>query len=396
MSHFKKHGPLLWTILTLSTVLVICAIFDGFFQLNILRFFQELLYLNYLPKLSSNAGFWLILFFGLLSSFHCIGMCGGIILTQCLKCKLPQSSASGDPASPDGHPTTLIAPFRPAVFYNTGRVISYTTVGGIVGGIGQVLALTDLLRGLIPILGGLYMLVMAITLLDIFPTLRRINYIVPKFFAKKLLHGDVQGPLRIGLLTGLMPCGPLQIMQVYALGTKSTLYGAAAMLIFALGTIPGLFAFGALGTLLTKRFRDGLMKGSALLVAILGCVMILQGLSLEGVSTSFLPTTDTAGGYTLSVLSGNVQRVTTEITESKFPAIQVTQGIKVLWTIKVTEANYNGCNQELLLPEYHIDKKLAVGDNLVEFMPDKTGEFPYTCWMGMIKSRIRVVATPPL
>ncbi len=36
-------------------------------------------------------------------------------------------------------------------------------------------------------------------------------------------------------------------------------------------------------------------------------------------------------------------------------------------------------------------KNLKVGDNIIEFIPYEKGEFMYTCWMGMIKSKITVV-----
>jgi plastocyanin domain-containing protein len=34
---------------------------------------------------------------------------------------------------------------------------------------------------------------------------------------------------------------------------------------------------------------------------------------------------------------------------------------------------------------------LEVGDNIIEFTPDKSGVIPYSCWMGMIRSQITVV-----
>jgi len=40
------------------------------------------------------------------------------------------------------------------------------------------------------------------------------------------------------MLNGILPCGPLQTMQLYALGTGSAFKGAASMFIFALGTVP--------------------------------------------------------------------------------------------------------------------------------------------------------------
>lgn len=38
-----------------------------------------------------------------------------------------------------------------------------------------------------------------------------------------------------------------------------------------------------------------------------------------------------------------------------------------------------------------MSKKLQPGDNVIEFTPTETGTFAYSCWMGMIRSRITVV-----
>ena len=62
------------------------------------------------------------------------------------------------------------------------------------------------------------------------------------------------------------------------------------------------------------------------------------------------------------------------------------------WTIKANSADINGCNGTLTIPKFGITKKLVPGDNLIEFTPDQVGNIPYSCWMGMIRSNIKVVA----
>jgi plastocyanin domain-containing protein len=52
----------------------------------------------------------------------------------------------------------------------------------------------------------------------------------------------------------------------------------------------------------------------------------------------------------------------------------------------------NGCNNAIVIPEFKIEKRLQVGDNIIEFTPTKTGKFRYSCWMGMIRGTITVVA----
>ena len=75
-----------------------------------------------------------------------------------------------------------------------------------------------------------------------------------KLFGNKIYSNNGKhGPFYIGLLNGLMPCGPLQAMQIYALGTGSFVMGAASMFFFSVGTVPLMFGFGVLSSILSKK-----------------------------------------------------------------------------------------------------------------------------------------------
>ena len=50
----------------------------------------------------------------------------------------------------------------------------------------------------------------------------------------------------------------------------------------------------------------------------------------------------------------------------------------------------NGCNYRMLLNAYGITHTFSEGENIIEFIPEKTGTVPYTCWMGMIRGNIFV------
>jgi sulfite exporter TauE/SafE len=374
----SRHSRVLIFIIVLALLACFFITLNITIDFNVFLFLKNLFYLKYLPKLGSNTSFWLLFVVGLLTSIHCMGMCGGLMLTQTLK--------RNDEQTDNDRPKTAVLP---AALYNLGRVISYTIVGAVVGGIGQVLMLSNTLKGIIPIIGGLFMVIMAINLFGIFPVLRRLQIGLPNSVVKKLRSPGNKSPIIVGLLTGLMPCGPLQIVELYALGTRSVFFGAASMFVFSLGTVPGLLAFGTLSTLISKRFTKVVIRASAVLVAILGIVMIGRGFALEGIA---LPTISPShSNYVISTVKGNVQTVTTTIGEGSFPPIEVRQGIKVIWTIKVGKDIYCDCNKAMVVPEYHIQKDFSIGDNVVEFTPDKTGDFNYTCWMGMIKSKIKVI-----
>jgi len=335
---------------------------------------------NFIPQVDQSMGYGILFFIGLLTSLHCVAMCGGINLSVCTK----YTATTND---------SKFGKLKPSVLYNMGRVISYTVIGGIVGAIGSVVSFSGTAKGIVAIASGVFMVIMGLNMLNIFPGLRKLNPRMPKIFARKV-HANSQnrGPLYVGLLNGLMPCGPLQAMQIYALGTGSILAGALSMFLFSLGTVPLMFGFGAVSSFLSGKFTHKMMKVSAILVLILGIVMLNRGMALSGINTNIvLGASTTSSG--IAKVDGNVQLVTTKLESGRYTPIIVQKGIPVKWTITATDSDLNGCNNSINIPEYDIENNsLAPGENIIEFTPDKEGNYIYTCWMGMISSNIKVVA----
>lgn len=343
-------------------------------------FLQNLFLLKYLPDLGTDASYSIIFLFGILTSFHCLAMCGGIAISQ----SVVSLGAKKENLENKDKEWLL-----PSVLYNLGRIVSYTLVGAAVGGIGHLIRLTGFFKGVIPIIGGAFMIIMGIKLLEIFPLLRRFNIRMPLFIAKKLTGRNNYNPLYIGLLSGFMPCGPLQIMQIYALGTRSIIIGATSMFIFAVGTVPTLFAFGALNSVINKKYSTKILKFSASLVVILGVIMIGRGMSLSGLSVNIPFMNESVGEK--ATIDENIQTVSIKLASDSFAQIIVQRDIPVKWTIKVDASHLNECNNVIDIPKFKIEKKLVEGDNLVQFTPKEIGEVPYSCWMGMIKSKIIIV-----
>ena len=334
---------------------------------------------NFIPEVQPGAGLGVIFVIGLLTSLHCLAMCGGINLSQ--------NVTVGQ--------TGIRSRLMPGLKYNAGRVLAYTVVGGIVGAIGSMISFSGTVKGIVVLVAGVLMVLMGLNMMGL-PWLRRISLHMPKFLVRKAgAAKSSKKPFVVGLLNGLMPCGPLQAMQIYALGTGSALMGALSMLVFALGTVPLMFAFGALSALLNSRFARVMGKVSAVLVILIGFTMLGRGFGLSGVA---LPSVPAEGGtrsaaVVESIEDGGVQRITSEFSSGRYVPITVKQGIPVVWTISVTEKDLNGCNNPIIIPTYGIEKKLVPGDNTIEFIPDKSGVIAYSCWMGMIRSTITVVGS---
>lgn len=85
-----------------------------------------------------------------------------------------------------------------------------------------------------------------------------------------------------------------------------------------------------------------------------------------------------------------IQEITNSITRSSYPTFTVKKGVPVRWTLLVSMKDLNGCNSTIVIPEYKIEKKLGIGKNIIEFIPEKEGNIKYSCWMGMIKANIKV------
>lgn len=86
-----------------------------------------------------------------------------------------------------------------------------------------------------------------------------------------------------------------------------------------------------------------------------------------------------------------LQKVSSSMSYNGYDSIPVKAGIPVRWNLKVPEGALTTCNNAIVIPEYGIEKTLQVGDNIIEFTPEEPGNVQFTCWMGMIKSEIKVV-----
>jgi sulfite exporter TauE/SafE len=303
-----------------------------------------------------------------------------------------------------------IALFKPAFLYNLGRVISYTSIGFIVGALGSVMVFSGELHGALKLAAGVLMVIMGINMLGILPQLSRIVPRMPRALAQRIESEKLagKGPLFVGLLNGLMPCGPLQAMQLYALSTANPFAGALAMLFFGLGTVPLMFGLGALASALGRVFTKKVMTVGAVLVVVLGMSMFSQGWNLSGLaapSTLFAGTgaqqqagiggqvgaDGQAGAEGQATVVNGVQQVNSTLASGRYPNITVQAGTPVKWAIDAPQGSINGCNNRMILREYGIEHAFKTGENIIEFTPTDPGTFQYSCWMGMIRGTIDVI-----
>lgn len=171
---------------------------------------------------------------GLLSSAHCVGMCGGIM--GALTMAVP--------------PEARQRRFALLLTYNLGRVASYCFMGLLVGMFGQ--GFVELGgAGWLRILAGLLLIAMGLYLANWWRGLRYLEaggrylwaYLQP--LGKPLMPvNSLPKALLLGALWGWLPCGLVYSALVYAMSQGAAVNAALLMLAFGLGTLPAVLATG--------------------------------------------------------------------------------------------------------------------------------------------------------
>ncbi len=335
-----------------------------------------------IPSLTENVALPILFLFGLVTGIHCIGMCGSFMVAYSSK---GSCDAEGKPI-PSGDVVSHLS-------FGLGKLISYTLIGGLFGLVGSFITFSPELRGGIGVLAGVFLIIYGLNMLNIFPALRALQLRLPSIATASSLKG--KGPFAIGLANGLfLACGPLQAMYIYAAGTGSAISGASALFAFGLGTLPFMMLFGlSLATL--SRHLHKIIKFSGALVIILGLFMANNGFNLLGIPLLALPSS--SSNSSISVPIQNLTANETQVQEIRMTVdsygwspdtFTLKQGVRTRWIIDVKELT--GCNKEIIVRDYNLDIKLHIGENIVEFTPDKKGTIRWSCWMGMIPGTFNV------
>lgn len=340
-------------LIILFSFFIIIFILNKIFKYNIF---------NAIPTIDSNVALGMLFILGLLTSIHCVSMCGAINLMASLK--------------------TSKSSFRNPILYNTGRVLSYTILGGLVGLIGSVMQINTYLIGTVILVASLVMLAVSLNNLGIINLkLKEIKYF--KVHSKNSFV--------IGLLNGFMPCGPLQSMMLFALATSSFFKGALAMFLFGLGTVPLMLFMGLMVNVFRGKTKIILNKVAGVMIIIMSIIMLNRGLMYFNIDVASIFENSRYDKMIASEISANYQTVTINLEIDGYKDIVVQKGIPVHFIINATSSNLTNCNREIIISAFAIKKELSIGKNIIEFTPDKVGTYTYTCWMNMLTNKIVVI-----
>lgn len=212
--------------------------------------------------LAFNASYLVAFAMGLVSSLHCIGMCGSIIgtLTLSLATEVRQNKAKL---------------FFFVLNYNIGRITSYAMAGALIGLLEMLLSLPfaqghghrvlQLLSAAVMASAGLY-------IAGLFPRFAYIEKIGSKFWKKIEPFGRKLIPVKtrfqaflFGMVWGWLPCGLVYAALALAATAGDSLRSSLTMLAFGLGTLPAVIGVGIMTATLTRLSR---MKHFRLLVGL--------------------------------------------------------------------------------------------------------------------------------
>ncbi|WP_298121445.1 sulfite exporter TauE/SafE family protein [Flavobacterium sp.] len=208
------------------------------------------------------------LLFGLISSFHCIGMCGPIAMML-----------------PVNHKNQSIKALQ-ILTYHLGRLSAYATLGLLFGFLGKGFYLAGLQQTM-SIVVGVMMIIIAIVPEKIFakynfskPIYKLISK-VKSTLGSQFKRKSPDALFTIGLLNGFLPCGMVYAALFGAIAMQNELMGVSYMLLYGIGTIPLMSAVVYASNFLSFPIRGKIQKAIPVVTVVIGTLFILRGMGLD-------------------------------------------------------------------------------------------------------------------
>lgn len=207
---------------------------------------------------------------------HCIGMCGPIAVSLSLKLK--------------GRPVLW-----PHFLYNSGRVITYGILGALMGYSGSFTGTSARMAGLqqgVMIFSGILIIVMGVSMGGWLPLGRLFADtggtfgLISRGFHTLSGRTSSMAYFPLGLLLGLLPCGPVYTALIAAArsGMEAETHGSGAllgmglMLAFGVGTIPAMMLVARLAGMGWLTCRHHIYRISAVLMILMGVYFTVKAI----------------------------------------------------------------------------------------------------------------------
>ena len=334
---------------------------------------------------------------GLATSLHCIGMCGPMVVTYAVK---------GEEDGP-WHKKLV-----PNLAYQAAKITSYVMVGLVLGAIGSAFNLNGI-RPWIMFAAGVFMIILGLGMTGKAPWAARLTPRPPKFLITSLSNlrrkaktdadqgeSTLATPVAFGLLTGLMPCAPLQGAEIAAAATGSAMLGATAMLAFGLGTMPLMLAFGTASSLIPRDWKHRLNILLAIVVMVFGVVFINRAAMLVGSPVTFNSVKSAVAGGGPSAAApaeayktgaDGVVEVPFAIINTRYVPDSVSVPADKPVRLLLDRQEDAACSDRLVIKQLGIDVALAPNAvTTIDLPATAAGTYSMTCGMGMMSGQLVV------
>lgn len=203
---------------------------------------------------------------GIISSAHCMGMCGPLSLAL---------------------PITHLNPAKKLfalLLYNIGRVTTYALMGLVFGWMGRKIYLAGFQQKFSIVLGVAVIFLVA-------------QYYVFKKNHQPAIIKSIYQPVQqwiftlwrnpakanyvlLGMANGLLPCAMVYIAIAGALSTTEVSDAVLFMAMFGMGTLPAMILFTYAGSFLKVSARNNIKKAMPFLLTTMALLLILRGMNL--------------------------------------------------------------------------------------------------------------------
>lgn len=303
---------------------------------------------------------------GFLTGLHCIGMCGGFMMSY-----IKEAQSRG------------MSNFEMHSKYALAKVSSYTFFGALFGGLGALVFFSNNFKAAASIIGGLILLYLGGRGLGLF---RRWN--IWKQPQKSL---TLTGPVGVGAMKGLMiSCGPLQALYLLSASQGNMGEGALMLAVFGLGTLPIFLLYGTVVSTLTWFKAKWADIVTSAIVVMFGVMMLGRGAALGGLAINPFSCVG-AEVHANDEFNKDQQKLYMEVSRRGYSRNQILFEAEkpICWEIFVHEIT--NCNRTIEIPQYNISRELNPGFNYIEFDPKEDKTVVFTCWMGMMKGSFTVL-----
>lgn len=287
-------------------------------------------------------------------------------------------------------------PFYPTLAFLVAKLFTYTVLGFILGAFGGAIGINSTTQAIMQLVAGLYMIAIALNLLNVHPIFRYFVIQPPKFLARRVRNQskskELFAPALLGAMTVFIPCGTTLAIEALAISSGDPFIGATIMATFILGTTPLFFGVGWITSILGDNFRTRFLKIAAVIVIYLGITSVNGALVAMGSPLS---------------LNNVMQSKTSEKLYSEMPAsqnIEIIVGasgytpnyIKVsknsAVTVKLIAKDAYSCASAFRIPSLGISRNMQANEEYTfTFTPTKVGQIIFTCSMGMYTGVIEVI-----